>query len=87
VVAQAEGGVRETVVDGETGFLVDSQSELHPALERILDDDGLARQMGAAARQRAESIWSLSAATDRLESHLVDLVEKRGRSHGADLAR
>ena len=37
--------------------------------------------------RRAESIWSLSAATDRLESHLVDLVKKGGRSHGADLAR
>jgi glycosyltransferase involved in cell wall biosynthesis len=85
VVAQAEGGVRETVIDGETGFLVDNQSELHLALDRILDDDGLARRMGAAARYRAESSWSLSAATDRLESHLVDLVEGKGGSEGADL--
>lgn len=75
VVARAEGGVRETVIDGETGFLVDNDNELHLALERILDDDGLARRMGAAARRRVESTWSLSAATDRLESHLVDLVE------------
>jgi glycosyltransferase involved in cell wall biosynthesis len=85
VVAQAEGGVRETVIDGETGFLVDNHSELHLALEGILDDDELARQMGAAARRRAESTWSLSAATDRLESHLVDLVEGKGGSEGADL--
>ena len=85
VVAQAEGGVRETVIDGETGFLVENQSGLHPALERILDDDGLARRMGAAGRQRAESNWSLSAATDRLESHLVSLVEGSQRSQGADL--
>jgi len=41
--------------------------------------------MGAAARRRAESTWSLSAATDRLESHLVDLVEGKGASEGADL--
>ncbi len=85
VVAQAEGGVRETVIDGETGFLVDNHSELHLALERILDDDGLARRMGAAARRRAESTWSLWAATDRLESHLVDLVEGKAGSEGADL--
>jgi glycosyltransferase involved in cell wall biosynthesis len=85
VVARAEGGVRETVIGGETGLLVDDDNELHVALERILDDDGLARRMGAAARRRAESTWSLSAATDRLESHLVDLVEGKGASEGADL--
>jgi glycosyltransferase involved in cell wall biosynthesis len=77
VVAQAEGGVRETVVDGETGLLVDNQNELHVALERILDDEALARRMGAAARYRVESSWSLSAATDRLESHLADLVTQK----------
>ena len=78
VVAQAEGGVRETVIDGETGLLVGSRAELHVALEQILDDDALARKMGAAGRRFAESIWSLSAATDRLESHLTDLVTSSG---------
>ena len=73
VVAQAEGGVRETVIDGETGLLVGTQGELHFALERILDDEVLASRMGLAARHRAESTWSLSAATDRLESHLAEL--------------
>jgi glycosyltransferase involved in cell wall biosynthesis len=85
VVAQAEGGVRETVIDGETGLLVGNHSELHLALERILNDEVLARRMGAAARRRAESTWTLSAATDRLESRLVDLVEGKGGSEGADL--
>jgi glycosyltransferase involved in cell wall biosynthesis len=75
VVAQAEGGVRETVIDGETGILVANDNELHVALERILDDEKLARTIGAAARRNVESNWSLSAATDRLESHLVELVE------------
>ena len=79
VVAQAEGGVRETVIDGETGLLVDNEGELHLGLERILDDEALARRMGAAARRLVESTWSLSAATDRLESHLLDLVEGEGR--------
>jgi glycosyltransferase involved in cell wall biosynthesis len=84
VVAQAEGGVRETVIDGETGLLVDDDNELHVALERILDDEELARRMGAAARRHAESTWSLSAATDRLESHLVELVEGRILPAGDD---
>ena len=77
VVAQAEGGVRETVVDGETGLLVSAESELHSAIDRVLNDDLLARRMGAAARRRAESTWSLSAATDRLEAHMVEVVERK----------
>jgi glycosyltransferase involved in cell wall biosynthesis len=79
VVAQAEGGVRETVIDGETGFLVGNEGELHFALEQILDDEVLARRMGEAARHRAESTWSLSAATVRLESHLAELAGMGGR--------
>jgi glycosyltransferase involved in cell wall biosynthesis len=79
VVAQAEGGVRETVIDGETGLLVGNHSELHCALQRILDDEGLARRLGTAARRHVESAWSLSAATDHLESHLFDLVEGKDR--------
>ncbi len=74
VVAVAEGGVRETVADGESGFLVDHDSELHFPLEQIVNDDVLARKLGTAARRRAEIMWSLSAATDRLESHLRDLA-------------
>jgi glycosyltransferase involved in cell wall biosynthesis len=71
--------VRETVVDGETGLLVGNHSELRGALQRILDDEGLARRLGTAARRHVESAWSLSAATDRLESHLFDLVERKDR--------
>jgi glycosyltransferase involved in cell wall biosynthesis len=79
VVAQAEGGVRETVIDGETGFLLGNEGQLPFALEQILDDEVLARRMGEAARHRAESTWSLSAATDRLESHLAELAGMGGR--------
>ncbi|MCW3036927.1 MAG: glycosyltransferase [Actinobacteria bacterium] len=76
VVAKAEGGVRETVVQGETGFLVDEDADLTGALGRLLDDEVLARRMGAAARRRVESAWSLDQATRRLESHLVDVARR-----------
>jgi glycosyltransferase involved in cell wall biosynthesis len=75
VVARAEGGVRETVVDGETGLVVDSDRQLPSALQQILDDSELARRFGAAGRRRAESVWSLPASMDRLESHLFELVD------------
>jgi glycosyltransferase involved in cell wall biosynthesis len=80
VVAQAEGGVRETVVDGETGYLVANEGELSASMDSLLRDEKLARRMGEAARRHAESTWSLSAATDRLEAHLAELVQGDGHS-------
>jgi glycosyltransferase involved in cell wall biosynthesis len=74
VVAKAEGGVRESVVHEETGLLVAEDEELAPALARLLGEPALARRMGAAARRRVESSWSLGAAADRLESQLLEVA-------------
>ena len=82
VVARAEGGVGETVVNDVTGFLVEDDDELPVALERVLDDPALAGRMGLGGRERAQSVWSLSAAIDRLESHLVEVAA--GRRAGGD---
>ncbi len=72
VVAVAEGGVRETVVDGENGLLVahDPQA-MGAAISRLLDDPSLARQLGANARRTVEAKWSLASATDRIEHYLA----------------
>ena len=77
VVARAEGGVRETVVDGETGLLVEEDADLTSALERLLNDEALARRMGENARRRVESTWSLPQATNRLGRHLREVAQKR----------
>jgi glycosyltransferase involved in cell wall biosynthesis len=77
VVAKAEGGVRESVIDGETGLLVDKDADLGPALARILGNDALARHMRATARRNVETTWSLDAGIQRLESHLLEVVATR----------
>lgn len=72
VVAVAEGGVRETVVDGVTGLLVaHNPAAIATAISRLLDDPALARQIGANARQAVEAKWGLASATDRIEQHLA----------------
>jgi glycosyltransferase involved in cell wall biosynthesis len=72
VVAVAEGGVRETVVDELTGFLVENDARaIAVAVERILSDPELARRLGASARTNVEKHWTLSAATDRIEKALA----------------
>jgi glycosyltransferase involved in cell wall biosynthesis len=61
VVATAPGGPSETVVDGETGFLVPSSdaSAMVQALEVLLADPQRRVSMGDAGRRRACEMFSL----------------------------
>ena len=60
VVARAVGALPETVLDGETGFLVGDESPgaVAAALTAILADPARARAMGEMARRRASSEFS-----------------------------
>jgi glycosyltransferase involved in cell wall biosynthesis len=66
VVASAVGGLRDLVVDGETGLLVEPGDvvALRTALERLLDDADLRGRLGGAGRRRAEERLSWERATD-----------------------
>lgn len=71
VVAVAEGGIRETVVDGVTGLLVPSDPKaMAEAVTRLLTDPTFARQLGTNAREAAAAKWGFSSATDRIEQQL-----------------
>ena len=63
VLATAVGGNLELVDDGLTGWLFPAQDSraLAKLLERYLDDPELRRRHGAAAREAAESRFSLAA--------------------------
>jgi len=54
VIASDVGGVREAVVDGETGFLVDRGNlvMLRSRLQQLLADPELRKKMGEAGRKR-----------------------------------
>lgn len=60
-VVGAIGGTREFVLDGETGFVVNSSSVNHMAnaLRRLLDDRNLRKTMGQRARERALNHFTL----------------------------
>lgn len=78
VVGVREGGVRETVRDGETGLLTDRDiPAFAAALDRILSDPELGRRMGSAGRERARSEWSWSRSVDVAESWLHRAVKER----------
>lgn len=60
VVARRVGALPETVLDGETGSLLeaDEPEAVARALLAVLQDPARARAMGAAGRRRAEALYS-----------------------------
>lgn len=69
VVATDVGGVREMIIDGETGFVVppDNPDALAGAVLKILDDDALMRRMGEGASAIAREKYDHKKFADNIE--------------------
>jgi glycosyltransferase involved in cell wall biosynthesis len=77
VVVIAEGGLRETFVDGVNGLVADpTPAALADALERLLADSAAARRIGQEGRREAETKWTHRAATERLIAKLQAELER-----------
>jgi phosphatidyl-myo-inositol dimannoside synthase len=65
VVAGRSGGIPDAVREGETGLLVDPTDlkAVAAAVERILGDSALAKQLGAGGRQAVESYFNWDRVT------------------------
>jgi glycosyltransferase involved in cell wall biosynthesis len=71
VIAVAEGGVRETMVNEVTGLLAEnSPTAMGEAIERLATNPALARKLGANACLAVKEKWNMNAAIDRLEEKL-----------------
>jgi alpha-maltose-1-phosphate synthase len=92
VVASAVGGIKEVVVDGETGLLVpfaqDSVTsfpldpdrfarDLAAALNNLLADPAKCRRFGEAGRKRAEEKFSWTSIADQTLDLYQTLIEAR----------
>ncbi|MEX2543457.1 MAG: glycosyltransferase [Trueperaceae bacterium] len=75
VLGSAVGGIKSTVVDGETGFLVpaDDPDAVAERLAAMLGDRRMLRRMGERALERAAG-FTWSRVTDRLESIYAEAV-------------
>jgi glycosyltransferase involved in cell wall biosynthesis len=89
VVAIAEGGIRETIVDGMNGLLVrERRPELiGQALARVLDDHALARALGERGRACVVDNWSWEKTVQCVEDNLEEVVARRlsGSTRGSEL--
>jgi glycosyltransferase involved in cell wall biosynthesis len=62
--ALAVGGLRESIVDGETGILARDPAELTARVRELLDNTDQRDRLGSAARERALTFtWDRTAAT------------------------
>jgi glycosyltransferase involved in cell wall biosynthesis len=74
VVGVAEGGIRETVVDGINGILVWDDADLPAALDRVISDPELSARLSAGGRTLVADRWTIEAAVGRLEAQLCQVV-------------
>jgi glycosyltransferase involved in cell wall biosynthesis len=77
VVATSVGGLRDLVVDGETGLVVEPRDPhaLRAALERLLADEELRRRLGAAGRERARDRFSWDVTTAALVTAYAEAAD------------
>ncbi len=58
VISVAEGGPSETVVNGKTGYLVNSPEEMADKMQYVVEHPDVAEQMGAEGRKRVIEKYS-----------------------------
>lgn len=80
VVSTAVGGAATVVVDGQTGRLVplDDEPRLAHAVEGILDDVDLAREMAAAGRAHVTATFALERLVADVDALYRRLLDDRG---------
>jgi glycosyltransferase involved in cell wall biosynthesis len=82
VVAVAEGGLRETIIDGVNGFLVQHQPQMMAdAIQRLAHDKDLAAQLGKNGSRIVQEKWSVNAAVERLERQLTQAATAEASSN------
>ena len=88
VVASDSPGLRESVQNGRTGFLVKhgDVSALADAFDRIVADPALVTRLGTAGRAFAES-FTWESAADHTEAHLLQRVREGGHAGGDHFSR
>lgn len=87
VVAYDVGGVREAVIDGVTGFLVESgdSGALADRLRRLASDPELSDAMGVAARRRFDELFRIERMVTSIGAIYGDALSGRsGVSSDAD---
>jgi glycosyltransferase involved in cell wall biosynthesis len=79
IVASNVGGLRELIVDGETGLLfeVGDFRQMAEKMLYLLNDSGKAAEIGRKARKLVEEKYSLDKVVDDLEELYIEVTPRR----------
>lgn len=76
VIGVREGGVRETIRDGETGLLTDRDpADFAQALLALLSNPRMLEEMGRKGRDWVMQTWRWEKGIERLEQHIYQVAE------------
>ncbi len=77
IVAIKEGGVRESVVHNESGFLMErDECQFAEAIIELLSNEDKRQLMGKRGREIIQDFWTLKHAGDRLLRHMERAMHK-----------
>lgn len=76
IISVKEGGPKETIVDGKTGFLVESPSEMAEKMVTVATDSAAAEKMGKEGRKLVEKRYSWESFFNNLDPLLEKVKSK-----------
>jgi glycosyltransferase involved in cell wall biosynthesis len=81
VISWKPGGPEETIIHGETGFLIpeNNESVLIEKIEMFLDSPDLSNKMGKKSRERVEKYFDLAQHHSHMREHLQNWINKKTR--------
>lgn len=79
VVSTRHAGIRDTVVEGVTGFLTDEHDMQGMAayMKKLLETPGLAYEMGKNAQQHVLNNFSVAVTIEQLRKAILEVINKR----------
>jgi glycosyltransferase involved in cell wall biosynthesis len=77
IVATRHGGIKDSVIDGETGFLVEEYdvSTMATRMKLLCADGERASSMGARGRTRMEDVYRMEKSIEGLHEILLGAYE------------
>ncbi len=80
VIGIREGGVRETILDGQVGFLVDrDENQIAHRISRLVEDKELRERMGVTARKYCVENWRYELTASRVEEFFLKCIRQTPR--------
>lgn len=84
VIGVREGGIRESVLDGQSGILVDRDStELAQAIDRLVQNPDLRSRLGKQAGVYVRSEWTWARSIDCYEKEVEKLLTGRNMANAS----